>query len=154
MTEININLRVISQLNEGDKLLVKKNLMKIDRSHGGVLNAVTRWWNEEGRSQTIIRINELIRNAFEEIGNQKNICLTPTSTESIKENLARCINGLKELRKTYSEDPTMVAQLDVIIEEITKNTVKIPASHPNGHSPVSYTSLGQKDHSSDEESNP
>ena len=41
--EININLRVISQLNEGDKLLVSSNLLQIDRSNRGVINAVSRY---------------------------------------------------------------------------------------------------------------
>ena len=50
-SEININLKIISQINEGDKLFVSQNLLQIDRSRG-VANATVRWYNNESRQQT------------------------------------------------------------------------------------------------------
>ena len=109
--EININLRVISQLNEGDKLLVSSNLLQIDRSNRGVINAVSRYFCNESRQHTIIRINELVRNALAE----------KDSNDSIQKNLIQSLNGLEQLKKTYIADPTVVAQLEVIIDEIKQN---------------------------------
>mgnify|MGYP001197481812 FL=1 len=109
--EININLRVISQLNEGDKLLVSSNLLQIDRSNRGVINAVSRYFCNESRQHTIIRINELIRNALAE----------KDGNDSIQKNLIQSLNGLEQLKKTYISDPTVVAQLEVIIDEIKQN---------------------------------
>ena len=111
--EININLRVISQLNEGDKLLVSSNLLQIDRSNRGVINAVSRYFCNESRQHTIIRINELVRKAIEEKDNNESIQKSNKS-----------LNGLEQLKKTYIADPTVVAQLEVIVDEIKQN-VKI-----------------------------
>ena len=38
--------------------------------------------------------------------------------ELIAQNLDSSIKGLIELRKTYIDDPTVVAQIDVLMEEI------------------------------------
>ena len=117
--EININLRVISQLNEGDKLLVSSNLLQIDRSTRGVFNACSRYLNNESRQHTIIRINELVRKALEE----------KDTNDSIQRNLVQSLNGLEQLKKTYIADPTVVAQLEVIIDEIKQNNRDFISDH-------------------------
>ena len=95
-SEININLKVISQINEGDKLFVSQNLLQIDRSQRGIANASVRWYNNESRQQTMIQLNKKL----------------------IAQNLDQSIKGLIELKKTYTDDPTIVAQIDVLMEEI------------------------------------
>ena len=107
-SEININLKVISQINEGDKLFVSQNLLQIDRSQRGIANASVRWYNNESRQQTMIQLNKIIRKAFEYMKNDK----------LITQNLDQSIKGLIELKKTYTDDPTIVAQIDVLMEEI------------------------------------
>ena len=107
-SEININLKVISQINEGDKLFVSQNLLQIDRSQRGIANASVRWYNNESRQQTMIQLNKIIRKAFEYMNNDK----------LIAQNLDQSIKGLIELKKTYTDDPTIVAQIDVLMEEI------------------------------------
>ena len=107
-SEININLKIISQINEGDKLSVTQNLLQIDRSQRGLANASVRWYNNESRQQTMIQLNKIIRKAFE--------CMR--ADELIAQNLDLSIKGLIELRKTYIDDPTVVAQIDVLMEEI------------------------------------
>ena len=107
-SEININLKVISQINEGDKLFVSQNLLQIDRSQRGIANASVRWYNNESRQQTMIQLNKIIRKAFEFMENDK----------LIAQNLEQSVKGLIELKKTYTDDPTIVAQIDVLMEEI------------------------------------
>lgn len=107
-SEININLKIISQINEGDKLFVTQNLLQIDRSQRGIANASVRWYNNESRQQTMIQLNKIIRKAFEFM----------RGDELIAQNLDSSIKGLIELRKTYIDDPTVVAQIDVLMEEI------------------------------------
>ena len=107
-SEININLKIISQINEGDKLFVTQNLLQIDRSQRGIANASVRWYNNESRQQTMIQLNKIIRKAFDFM----------RGDELIAQNLDSSIKGLIELRKTYIDDPTVVAQIDVLMEEI------------------------------------
>ena len=114
-SEININLKVISQINEGDKLFVTQNLLQIDRSQRGIANASVRWYNNESRQQTMIQLNKIIRNAFEFM----------SSDRLIAQNLESSLKGLIELRKTYIDDPTVVAQIDVLMEEIKEKKMGI-----------------------------
>lgn len=109
-SEININLKIISQINEGDKLFVSQNLLQIDRSQRGVANATVRWYNNESRQQTMIQLNKIIRKAFEHM-HQDSL---------ITANLESSVKGLIELKKTYIDDPTVVAQIDVLMEEIAE----------------------------------
>ena len=106
-SEININLKVIGQINEGDKLFVSQNLPQIDRSQRGIANASVRWYNNESRQQTMIQLNKIIRKAFQHMRTDK----------LIAQNLETSLKGLIEL-KTYIDDPTVVAQIDVLMEEI------------------------------------
>ena len=114
-SEININLKVISQINEGDKLFVTQNLLQIDRSQRGIANASIRWYNNESRQQTMIQLNKIIRKAFEFMN----------SDRLIGQNLESSLKGLIELRKTYIDDPTVVAQIDVLMEEIKEKKTAI-----------------------------
>lgn len=114
-SEININLKVISQINEGDKLFVTQNLLQIDRSQRGIANASVRWYNNESRQQTMIQLNKIIRKAFEFMN----------SDRLIAQNLESSLKGLIELRKTYIDDPTVVAQIDVLMEEIKEKKIAI-----------------------------
>ena len=114
-SEININLKVISQINEGDKLFVTQNLLQIDRSQRGIANASVRWYNNESRQQTMIQLNKIIRKAFEFM----------SSDRLIGQNLESSLKGLIELRKTYIDDPTVVAQIDVLMEEIKEKKMGI-----------------------------
>ena len=114
-SEININLKVISQINEGDKLFVTQNLLQIDRSQRGIANASVRWYNNESRQQTMIQLNKIIRKAFEFM----------SSDRLIAQNLESSLKGLIELRKTYIDDPTVVAQIDVLMEEIKEKKMGI-----------------------------
>jgi len=109
-SEININLKIISQINEGDKLFVSQNLLQIDRSQRGVANATVRWYNNESRQQTMIQLNKIIRKAFEHMHQDSLIAA----------NLESSVKGLIELKKTYIDDPTVVAQIDVLMEEIAE----------------------------------
>ena len=88
-SEINVNLKVISQINEGDKLFVSQNLLQIDRSQRGIANASVRWYNNESRQQTMIQLNKIIRKAFEFMNSDK----------LIAQNLDQSIKGLIELKK-------------------------------------------------------
>ena len=119
-SEININLKIISQINEGDKLFVSQNLLQIDRSQRGVTNATVRWYNNESRQQTMIQLNKIIRKAFEHMH----------TDNLIAANLEASVKGLIELKKTYTDDPTVVAQIDVLMEEIAENKL-IPLSSSN-----------------------
>ena len=87
-----------------------KNLLQIDRSQRGVANATVRWYNNESRQQTMIQLNKIIRKAFEHM-HQDSL---------ISANLESSVKGLIELKKTYIDDPTVVAQIDVLMEEIAE----------------------------------
>jgi len=123
-SEININLKIICQINEGDKLFVSQNLLQIDRSQRGVANATVRWYNNESRQQTMIQLNKIIRKAFQHMHKDSLIAA----------NLEASVKGMIELKKTYIDDPTVVAQIDVLMEEIAENKL-VPLSSSSESAP-------------------
>lgn len=97
--QVLVNLRVLSQLQAGDRLNAEGNLFYIER---GFLSGLWRWWRQETRERTLSRIDDIMSAARQ--------------MPSADRLLGPACKGLESLRDTtYAGDATTTARLDNII---------------------------------------
>ena len=117
LEDIFINLRLLSKLEVGNKLIHNNKNLNIDNSY---LQFVTRWFNGNNRENNLIFINQTLNNAF--IKSEKLISLN--TNESIQlflrltTDLKNSINGLLNLKQTYYYDKLIQSEIDVMIDNI------------------------------------
>jgi len=115
--DIFINLRLISKIEVGDKLIQIDKHVNIDTSY---FKSVTRWLNGSNRNDSIKFISMILYKAF--ILNDK--LIEDKSDESIQKilrlnsDLKNSLNGLFNLKQTYSSDKLIQSEIDVMIDDI------------------------------------
>ena len=127
MDTLLINLKVLAKIECGDRIITYKKHLELDKSKGWV-STFLRWFKEESREKTIKEIHNNLENAFtciinlgvmfkidSELGSKEIHYLRILLTE-----LESANKGLIKLKKTYSEDATIEAKLDVEIQQIVK----------------------------------
>ena len=125
MDTLLVNLKVLSKIECGDRLMTSKKHLELDKTKGWV-STILRWFKEESREKTIKEIHNNLENAFTciinitsknspEIDSREFHNLSILLTELESANI-----GLKKLKKTYSQDATIEAKLDVEIQQIIK----------------------------------
>ena len=57
-----LNLKIISKLEENDKLITNKDILKIDKPV--LFQGVKRWYSKEGRETTMDKLNEIYNESF------------------------------------------------------------------------------------------
>lgn len=98
--QVLVNLRVLSQLQAGDRLNAESTLFYIER---GFLTGFWRWWRQETRERTLSRIDDIMTAARDIL--------------SARTLLDPACKGLESLRDTtYAGDATTTARLDNIIQ--------------------------------------
>jgi hypothetical protein len=132
------NLKLISMVNKGEKLCVRKgqlNIEQVDR-----LQPVRRWYNKDSRDTSLISIRNTVIDAIKIskglLANNLQIELAEWIVSALNEEIKRCETGLQNLKTTYTDDSSFVANLDVMIdrcrahsEEIDKSLVLQSAKH-------------------------
>lgn len=135
-----LNLKIISQLKEYDKLICKKELLVIDKH--SYLQCIDRWYNKENRDFTVKKIDDIVDQTFSIINKIMNIEKKNKNTnlEYIKtinndeENYNKNNNshllqrllieitnarrGLNNLKITYNSDTLIKSRLDLIIDKL------------------------------------
>ena len=139
-----LDLKIISNIKEFDKLSIKKNI-EIDTPH--FLQSLTRKINGDSRERTIRYISDVINNIFTILDKllKKEIKSELTSSQhyytkkekynfksetvstyqTISQNLAESITGLQNLKITYLNDITTTAKIDMLIIKIQNRISKI-----------------------------
>ena len=133
------NLKIISELNQSDKLSYDDKLFCIDRPD--YVQGIYRWWYNEDRGKTLERLNNIIDATFNFMDHtflmQKNNptvnidterMLYETKSQVIQKfyiNLINAVKGLEKLKLTYMSDKSMTTGLDILIEKIRCRTDKI-----------------------------
>jgi hypothetical protein len=130
LNNIFINLKILSNLKEGDKLYKKnEHIIEIDSSR--YLRKIERWWNDRNGDSTLEFLKEFIYNTFKFIDSILNNELEGknSSHHYFKESnhnilqkflleFTNAIRGLQQLKITYNSDITFRSTLDVLIEDI------------------------------------
>lgn len=117
LEDVFINLSLISKIEIGDKLIQNDKYINIDKSY---VKFFTRWMNGDNRTDNISFINNVLYKAFEY--NEK---LSTDQSSEIAQTLLRlnndlknCINGLMNLKQTYSNDKLIQSEIDVMVDNI------------------------------------
>ena len=107
--EIIVNLNVLSELKEKNKLTTKETFFNIDTSNA-YLQSGLRWWYGNSRDESISKINILINEAFKFYKSKPEIISYLTKSKS----------GLENLKKTYNDCAKSQARITIIIDEINR----------------------------------
>lgn len=117
--EIFVNLTLIAKIEAGDKLIRNKSdkFLNIDTSY---FQFITRWFNGVNRTNILAFINLVLRKAFQL---NDNIIKEKNNTDALllfrlTSDLKNCLNGLNNLKQTYSFDKLVQAEIDVMIDNI------------------------------------
>jgi len=107
--EIIVNLNVLAELREKNKLTTKETFFNIDTSHTYIQPGL-RWWYGNSRDESISKINILINEAFK----------FSKSKPEIINYLSKSKSGLENLKKTYNDCAKSQARITIIIDEINR----------------------------------
>lgn len=144
------NLKILSKINQGDKLAFTDNVFAIDP--WTYTQPISRWFNNESRLTTIKHLEEFIVKVFKAIDNiyssemnlnfsgientyyiknihsktipifkEENSALLLTFITEMK----NAIVGLNNLKQTYKTDITTISAIDIIIEKMNVRIKKI-----------------------------
>ena len=130
-----LNLKIISKLEENDKLITDQDILKIDKPV--IFQGIKRWYSKEGRNTTMERLN----NIFEESFNITDEILRNAKTDDNEENnlndsnsqifqkfiveFTNSLSGIDNLKKTYKDDIPMKSQLDMIGNKLNNRLEKM-----------------------------
>jgi hypothetical protein len=128
-----ISLKVIATLQEGQRLCVRNGQFSVYTE--GWTQAFTRWMYSENRWVNYEDVQNVMNEAFCILGTYMNLTnqstdgfTTPANSLTCVATLAKELNsaagGLLNLKKTYADDPLMVATLDVLTERTAVEVAK------------------------------
>ncbi len=120
-----VNLQVLSQLREGQKLRVKRHrFWQLYNEESGlyrwVPEGVRRWLDSSSRHTdltTIIDTYEAAMSAAEHLRKEQTSAADNTRTR-LAELMAGSLAGLKMMQRTYSEDATMVSRIGHLTDRV------------------------------------
>ena len=128
-----LDLKIISQIKENDKLVTSKELLEIDNSY---FQCIKRYWNNDNRLASIEYIKDTVNrtldftdttlnNTNNDINNDTNNDTTNIFIENNSHILQRflvemtnAIRGLDNLKLTYNTDITVVSAIDIYKEKL------------------------------------
>lgn len=126
------NLKIISEIQEGEKLSCLETRIKIDSNY--YFQGFYRWWNGEDRTKTLEKLVKIIDDTFKvidktyESSSTTNGKLHENNSEKLRKfhlSMNIALNGLEKLKKTYDNDTSMTAALDLLMEKIRTKSEKI-----------------------------
>ena len=118
------DLEVLSMIREEDKLCIREGHIAIEKRSHPLKTAVRRWTNNDSRRITIMHINTLITQSLQICCENRNDSEKIWTIHQFCKHFTNSLEGLSNLKKTYTDDSAIVARLNVIsamlIEEIEK----------------------------------
>ena len=130
-----LNLKIISNIKENDKLNSLGNIVKINQPY--MLQGIERWYNKESRDNTINKLDLIVNNSFklteiilsrEKEDNKDEKCLKENNNQIFQNLLYEMTNsllGIENLKKTYKDDITISSKLDIIIKKMFNRIEKM-----------------------------
>lgn len=117
LDDVFINLTLISKIEIGNKLIKNGKYVNIDNSYFSFLS---RWLYGSNRKETIYFITHILNKAFEYCSELVTINNVESAQHSLRLNsdLKNSINGLTNLKLTYSYDKLVQSEIDVMIDNI------------------------------------
>jgi hypothetical protein len=117
--DIFVNLTLLAKIEVGDKLIRNKDdkHLNIDTSY---FQFITRWLKGNSRNTSLKFISLVLTKAFE-INDKLLEEKTQISAQQLfrlTSDLKNCLNGLNNLKQTYSYDKLIQSEIDVMIDNI------------------------------------
>jgi hypothetical protein len=117
--DIFVNLTLISKIEVGDKLIRNKDdkHLNIDTSY---FQFITRWLKGNSRNTSLKFISLVLSKAFE-INDTLLADKTHVSAQQLfrlTSDLKNCLNGLNNLKQTYTYDKLIQSEIDVMIDNV------------------------------------
>lgn len=106
-----INLKILSKLPPHAKLNTQHELFYIEYNSLFSFTSIKRMIRGDNRTIAIKRIDKLVKDSVDALNNDS----------TIKTHLEGAMYGLENLKKTYSNDITIIASIDRIIDKIKVN---------------------------------
>ena len=121
INNILLNLEIIKQIKEGDKLAINilPGSTKLFVDNVNFFSGPRRWYNGYNRENNIRFIEELVNN----IESTSEIIINGNHNElaiNLKNSIKSSITGLNNLQYTYSNDSITIAKLTLVINRLTK----------------------------------
>ena len=135
-----LNLKIISQIKEKEKLTLKEECFSIDKN--GFFQGVSRWFSNSNRIETLNNIEIIYKRAFNmtkeilkkiksneeetNLENSKDFEENPTQIfQRLSYDLRNSIKGLNNLKITYKNDVSIVTRIDILINNINNHIKNI-----------------------------
>ena len=130
-----LNLKIISKLEENDKLITNQDILKIDKPV--LFQGVKRWFSKEGRETTMDKLNEIYNESFkitdgilkdEKMDKKEDNDLDDSNSQIFQKfivEFTNSLNGIDNLKKTYKDDVPMKSQLDMIGNKLSNRLEKM-----------------------------
>jgi hypothetical protein len=124
------NLKLMSMVNKGEKLCVRKGQLNIEQFDR--LQPVRRWYNKDSRDNSLIHIRNTINDAIKIskglLANNLQVGLSEWIVSALNEEIKKSEIGLQNLKTTYADDSSFVANLDVLIDRCKAHSDEIDKS--------------------------
>lgn len=130
-----LNLKIISKLEENDKLITTNNLLKIDKPT--ILQGVHRWMGSESRTTTLDMLTKIYEDCFNITDNlldkEKELKEMKKELEDSNSQIfqkfiiefTNSLSGIDNLKKTYKNDVLVLSQLDMISNKLNSRLEKM-----------------------------
>jgi len=120
LNNIYINIKILSQIEENDKLIISNNLIIVDKR---CVKSLQRWYNSQSRRESINHIIHII-NSIENYINDPYHPYNNDMKNKLLKDLPGSLKGLTKLKKTYIEDIVILSEIDFVIDKI-KDILKL-----------------------------
>jgi hypothetical protein len=111
-----VNLRVLGQLQEGDRLGFTANgfflLQRPSSRFAFALNSLTRIVMRTSRWETLARVNELVGNA--------DLFHSREDRERVEEAVREALPGMRALQRTYADDALFCQNITVLTDRVNR----------------------------------
>lgn len=129
LDQLLIDLKLVSKVSPGERLCVSSRLLAIDHNTGW-WQSVWRRWTGESRHETFEHLQTLFFHATTLAHNllgQPDQESKRIQVRLICDAMQAALPGLHNLQQTYSDDPRMVASMEVMAQNIELNIRDIQA---------------------------
>lgn len=125
LSDLFTDLQILSMIKEDDKLCVRDGHIAIEQRTHPVKIAVRRWYHNDSRRTMIMEINKIVSQSLSTCKDLQNDTEKQWHLEQFKKHFSNIKLGLDNLKRTYHDDATIVARLDVLNDMLEEEVNKL-----------------------------
>ena len=113
--EIIINLKLLEQVEKGQKLITRDAYLNIETQNIFIPEFVRRWRRQDSRHESVKVVNRVVNEAI----------TLSKKDESIKSYINKAIPGIMNLKETYSMCHQTCARMDMILDKMKPYKIEV-----------------------------